>query len=94
MSLENWKISKLITNSSIPKLPFRLDDLLQDKLKLLLKTGITKIPLVLIPAVGVFVLGYDQGFILENTLGIDSVGTNRIHEFFHDVRHASGFMCH
>lgn len=75
-------------------MPFRLDDVLQDRLKLLLKTGITKIPLVLIPAVGIFILGYDQGFILETTLGVDSVGTNRIHEFFHDARHASGFMCH
>ena len=94
MSMEKWKISKLITNSSMPKLPFRLDDLHQEKLKLLLKTGITKIPLILIPAVGIFVLGYDQGFILETTLGVDSFGTNRIHEFFHDARHASGFMCH
>jgi len=92
--MEKWKISKMITNSSMPKLPFRLDDLQQEKLKLLLKTGITKIPLILIPAVGIFVLGYDQGFILETTLGVDSFGTNRIHEFFHDARHASGFMCH
>ena len=48
---------------------------------------------LLVPAVLIFVVGYDQGHILEGGLGLES-GVNRLHELSHDMRHAAGFMCH
>lgn len=48
---------------------------------------------LLIPAVLVFIVAYDQGHILEAGLGLET-GVNRLHELTHDLRHAAGFMCH
>jgi len=55
--------------------------------------------LLAIFAIGVFMIGFDQGEIIfgfhvpaDGSGG--SPGTNWAHEFYHDMRHAAGFPCH
>lgn len=48
---------------------------------------------LLVPVLLTFIVGYDQGHILEAGMGMES-GVNRLHELSHDMRHAAGFMCH
>ncbi len=57
------------------------------------RRGLWLVLYLLVPALLVFVVGYDQGQILESGLRLES-GVNRFHEFAHDLRHAAGFMCH
>ena len=50
-------------------------------------------------ALGVFIVGFDQGEMLGFTVPADGSGggergTNWAHEFYHDMRHAAGFPCH
>lgn len=52
------------------------------------------IALVAIFAIGVFVIGFDQGETLSLVYGEDAYKDALFHEFAHDVRHASGFPCH
>ncbi len=43
---------------------------------------------------GLFVVGYDQGHIFSLVQGNDAFNIKYLHEFTHDIRHASGFPCH
>ncbi len=43
---------------------------------------------------GLFVVGYDQGHIFSIVQGSDAFNIKYLHEFTHDIRHASGFPCH
>lgn len=50
--------------------------------------------LIAIALFGIFEVGYDQGQLFSLVQGNDAYGTMWMHEFTHDVRHASGFPCH
>jgi cobalt transporter subunit CbtB len=52
------------------------------------------IALAIIFAVGLFVVGYDQGHIFSVVLGESAYEDLYIHELTHDMRHAAGFPCH
>ena len=52
------------------------------------------IVLAIIFAVGLFVVGYDQGHIFSIVLGEQAYADLYIHELTHDMRHAAGFPCH
>ena len=41
-----------------------------------------------------FVVGYDQGQLFSVVEGQSAFDAKWIHEFTHDMRHASGFPCH
>jgi len=43
---------------------------------------------------GTFVVGYDQGQLFSLVQGQKAFDTKWLHEFYHDMRHASGFPCH
>src|ERR671910_265010 len=43
---------------------------------------------------GIFVIGYDQGHLFSIVQGQEAFDTKWMHEFYHDMRHASGFPCH
>ena len=61
------------------------------------KTTVPKlaiIALAIIFAVGLFVVGYDQGHIFSVVLGEQAYADLYIHELTHDMRHAAGFPCH
>lgn len=50
--------------------------------------------LAIVFAVGLFVVGYDQGHIFSVVLGEQAYEDLYIHELTHDMRHAAGFPCH
>ena len=50
--------------------------------------------LTVIFAVGLFVVGFDQGHIFSVVLGEQAYEDLYIHELTHDMRHAAGFPCH
>ena len=52
------------------------------------------IALAIVFAVGLFVVGYDQGHIFSVVLGESAYEDLYIHELTHDMRHAAGFPCH
>jgi len=52
------------------------------------------IALAIIFAVGLFVVGYDQGHIFSVVIGESAYEDLYIHELTHDMRHAAGFPCH
>jgi len=52
------------------------------------------VALAIIFAVGLFVVGYDQGHIFSVVLGEQAYEDLYIHELTHDMRHAAGFPCH
>jgi len=52
------------------------------------------VALAIIFAVGLFVVGYDQGHIFSIVLGEQAYADLYIHELTHDMRHAAGFPCH
>ena len=59
------------------------------------KTPIIAIALLAVVfAVGMFVVGYDQGHIFSIVLGEQAYEDLYIHELTHDMRHAAGFPCH
>jgi hypothetical protein len=43
---------------------------------------------------GLFLIGLDQGQTLSIFMGQTAHQMNFVHELFHDVRHAVGFVCH
>jgi len=45
-------------------------------------------------AIGLFVVGYDQGHIFSVIMGEKAFDEMLIHELTHDMRHAAGFPCH
>ena len=52
------------------------------------------VALAIIFAVGLFVVGFDQGHIFSLVYGENSFQELYIHELTHDMRHAAGFPCH
>ncbi|HUT06768.1 MAG TPA: CbtB domain-containing protein [Nitrosopumilaceae archaeon] len=52
------------------------------------------VALALIFAVGLFVVGFDQGHIFSIAFGEQAFEDLYIHELTHDMRHAAGFPCH
>jgi len=50
-----------------------------------------------VAALGVFSLylvGFDQGYLLAIFQGHSALTQNMLHELVHDARHAGGFPCH
>jgi hypothetical protein len=41
-----------------------------------------------------FVVGYHQGHLFSLVQGQKAFDTKWLHEYYHDMRHASGFPCH
>ena len=61
------------------------------------KTGVPIVAIValaIIFAVGLFVVGFDQGHIFSMAFGEQAYADQFIHELTHDMRHAAGFPCH
>lgn len=61
------------------------------------KNGVPVIAIValaIIFAVGLFVVGFDQGHIFSIAFGEQAFEDLYIHELTHDMRHAAGFPCH
>lgn len=61
------------------------------------KNGVPVIAIVALAiffAVGLFVVGFDQGHIFSLVYGEDAFQDMYIHELTHDMRHAAGFPCH
>ena len=50
--------------------------------------------LAVIAILSIYIVGYDQGQLFSIVQGKDALDTMWLHEFTHDVRHASGFPCH
>jgi hypothetical protein len=55
--------------------------------------------LLAILALGMFIVGYDQGQMAQALFAPLGINLNHnqlmmIHEFNHDLRHAAGFPCH
>lgn len=50
--------------------------------------------LAVIAILSIYMVGYDQGQLFSIVQGKDAFDTLWLHEFTHDVRHASGFPCH
>ena len=45
-------------------------------------------------ALGLFVVGFDQGHIISLVYGESAFLDQFLHELTHDIRHAAGFPCH
>lgn len=61
------------------------------------KTGVPTIAIIalaIVFAVGLFVVGFDQGQIFSIAFGEQAYEDLYIHELTHDMRHAAGFPCH
>ncbi len=61
------------------------------------KTGVSKLAIVILAivfAVGLFLVGFDQGHIFSVVYGEQAFTDLYIHELTHDMRHAAGFPCH
>jgi len=41
-----------------------------------------------------FMVGFDQGHLFSMVQGQPAFDNMWMHEFYHDMRHASGFPCH
>ena len=52
------------------------------------------VALAIVFAVGLFLVGFDQGHIFSIALGEQAFEDLYIHELTHDMRHAAGFPCH
>jgi len=50
--------------------------------------------LVLVGLFALYVLAFDQGFLLSLVQGAPAFDLNLIHEALHDARHAAGFPGH
>ena len=42
----------------------------------------------------IFMVGFDQGHLFSMVQGHPAFDNMWMHEFYHDMRHASGFPCH
>lgn len=45
-------------------------------------------------ALGMFVVGFDQGHLFSMAQGEQAYEDMWMHEFYHDMRHSAGFPCH
>jgi len=52
------------------------------------------VALAVVFAVGLFLVGFDQGHVFSIAFGEQAFEDLYIHEFTHDMRHAAGFPCH
>ncbi len=52
------------------------------------------VALAIVFAVGLFLVGFDQGHVFSIAFGEQAFEDSYIHEFTHDMRHAAGFPCH
>jgi len=52
------------------------------------------VTLAIIFAVGLFLVGFDQGHVFSIAFGEQAFEDLYIHELTHDMRHAAGFPCH
>ncbi len=50
--------------------------------------------LLVLFGLGVFAVGFDQGQLFSIIEGPQAFHDMYLHEFSHDMRHASGFPCH
>lgn len=50
--------------------------------------------LLVLFGLGAFAIGFDQGQLFSLVEGPKAYGDMYLHEFSHDMRHASGFPCH
>ena len=50
--------------------------------------------LAIIAIISVYIVGYDQGQLFSLVQGNQAFDAMWIHEFTHDIRHATGFPCH
>jgi maltodextrin utilization protein YvdJ len=50
--------------------------------------------LALIVLLALYVLAFDQGFLMSLVQGAEAFDLNFFHEAFHDARHAAGLPCH
>ena len=50
--------------------------------------------LAIIAIFSVYIVGYDQGQLFSLVQGNEAFDSMWLHEFTHDIRHASGFPCH
>lgn len=50
--------------------------------------------LAIIAIFSVYIVGYDQGQLFSIVQGNEAFDSMWVHEFTHDIRHASGFPCH
>jgi hypothetical protein len=41
-----------------------------------------------------FIIGFDQGHLFSMVQGQQAFDVMWMHEFYHDMRHTSGFPCH
>ena len=61
------------------------------------RSGVPKFAIAILStifAVGLFVVGFDQGHIFSLVVGETAFDQMFIHELTHDMRHAFGFPCH
>ena len=59
--------------------------------------GISKLAvgiLLVVFGIGLFTVGFDQGHLFSLAEGETAFHDMYLHEFTHDMRHASGFPCH
>lgn len=49
---------------------------------------------LMVALAGLFLIGLDQGQTFSIFVGQSAYQMNFLHELFHDVRHAAGFVCH
>ena len=52
------------------------------------------VALVSVFALGLFIIGFDQGHIFSVVYGESAFIDQFLHELTHDMRHAAGFPCH
>ncbi|MCH7757579.1 MAG: CbtB-domain containing protein [Thaumarchaeota archaeon] len=52
------------------------------------------VALAVVFAVGLFLVGFDQGHVFSIAFGEQAFEDSYIHELTHDMRHAAGFPCH
>lgn len=50
--------------------------------------------MILVALLALYVLAFDQGFLMSLAQGAEAFDVNFLHEAFHDARHAAGFPCH
>ncbi|MGH9926885.1 MAG: CbtB domain-containing protein [Nitrososphaeraceae archaeon] len=59
--------------------------------------GVPRIALGILVSIllfGMFIVGYDQGYLFSLAEGQKAFDDMWLHEFSHDLRHAAGFPCH
>lgn len=69
----------------------------QYRLSTFTKTGtplLSIITLAVIFVAGLFVVGFDNGQIIQSVFAQTNIDPLVIHELTHDMRHAAGFPCH